>query len=63
MYSTSSIMFFILVLLFAACTQQLDKDDAASHPDVQTHSRASHPVFYINPDSLTIITPGENGIP
>ncbi|MBI4646225.1 MAG: hypothetical protein HY738_06415, partial [Bacteroidia bacterium] len=34
-----SIRFLFLALLFATCTQQQDKDDAASHPDVQTHGR------------------------
>ncbi|MBI4646501.1 MAG: hypothetical protein HY738_07885 [Bacteroidia bacterium] len=60
-------IFLVLILTCCSHHEQTSNTIQATAIDsltlVQTHSRASQPVFYINPDSLTIITPGENGIP
>ncbi|MBI4648660.1 MAG: hypothetical protein HY738_19265, partial [Bacteroidia bacterium] len=76
MYPTRYIWFFILILLFAACSQKQDKALPEIITDPQGHltkgiaiSGGSDSEYgdlagqTINQDSLTIITPGENGIP
>ncbi|MBI4647646.1 MAG: hypothetical protein HY738_13930, partial [Bacteroidia bacterium] len=66
----------IALMLLGSCSQRLDNTTTDSIPVIQSHSRETHGVstslnnhraslhvFVINHDSLTRITPGENGIP
>jgi len=64
----NTLVYLIIILFIASCNPASETENTAAYnkslqPKVTVIDTTKLKVNYINPDSLTVITPGENGVP